>query len=208
VSVQQPRDGYVEVSERLVEFRAKYPDGCLQPADPAVPYRLETVDGVTLVVVVAAAYRTPDDRRPGIGMAWEPCPGRTPFTKFSELQNCETSAWGRALIALGAADAKRGIASADEIRNRRSEQGTLPANRREASDTQASSGLQRTLAIKLGEYGLQRREDRLVYCSGLIGRELASSKELSTAEARQILEVVRDQLAEREEKAPGAPDAG
>ena len=32
--------------------------------------------------------------------------------------NAETSAWGRALIAVGAADAKRHIASANEVRNR------------------------------------------------------------------------------------------
>lgn len=112
---------YVDVAARLVEFRAKHPDGSLQPADPAVPYRVETIAGDTFIVVVAAAYRSPDDPRPGIGMAYEPYPGKTNFTRGSELQNAETSAWGRALVAALAADTKRGVASADEVRNRQAD---------------------------------------------------------------------------------------
>ena len=107
-----PKD-YVEVSERIAEFRAAYPDGSLQAE--VVPSPAEG-----FIVVKAYAYRTPDDERPGTGLAWEPVPGKTNFTRDSELMNAETSAWGRALIAVGAADAKRGIASANEVRNRQS----------------------------------------------------------------------------------------
>ena len=103
--------GYVEVNERIVEFRDKYPNGSLQSHILPSP-----VEG--FIVVQAYAYRTPDDERPGAGLAWEPVPGKTNFTRDSELMNAETSAWGRALIAVGAADAKRGIASANEVRNR------------------------------------------------------------------------------------------
>jgi hypothetical protein len=35
--------------------------------------------------------------------------------------NAETSAWGRAIIAVGAADSRKGIASAEEVRNRAAE---------------------------------------------------------------------------------------
>lgn len=111
-------DGYVEVSERITEFRKLYPNGSLQPADPNVPYRIETVGDKTFFVVVAAAYRTPEDPNPGIGMAMESFPGTTNFTRGSELQNAETSAWGRALVATLSVDTKRGIASADEVRLR------------------------------------------------------------------------------------------
>jgi hypothetical protein len=104
-----PKD-YVEVSERLQEFRDKYPEGSLQAEI------VELRDD--LVIVKAYAYRNPDDPRPGTGLASEPIPGKTNFTRDSELMNAETSAWGRALIAVGAADAKRGIASANEVRNR------------------------------------------------------------------------------------------
>ncbi len=54
---------------------------------------------------------------PGQGTAWEPVPGPTPFTRDSELQNAETSAWGRAIAALGF-KVKDGIASAEDVRNR------------------------------------------------------------------------------------------
>jgi len=113
--------GYVDVAARIVEFRTKHPDGSLQPANLDKPYELLTVGSDTYIVVVAAAYRTPDDPRPGIGMAYEPYPGRTPYTRGSELQNAETSAWGRAIVAALAADTRQGVASADEVRNRRAE---------------------------------------------------------------------------------------
>lgn len=102
------RDDYVEVAERLQEFYAKYPEGSLQGSWEW------TADG-SLIVYRAAAYRTPDDARPGVGYAQEPYPGKTAFTKGSELQNAETSAWGRAMAALGIAT-KKGIASAHEVR--------------------------------------------------------------------------------------------
>lgn len=121
MSYQQSED-YVTVAERIVEFRAKYPEGSLQPADLTKPYSVDVINGNQVFVVVAAAYRTPDDERPGIGMAYEPIPGATPFTRGSELQNAETAAWGRAIIATLAADAKKGIATAEEVRPRQAEQ--------------------------------------------------------------------------------------
>jgi len=111
-------DDYVDVATRLVEFRAKHPEGALQPADPTQPFQVVEVAGKTFVAYTAAAYRTPDDPRPGIACAWEPFPGPTNFTRDSELQNAETSAWGRAIMAALAADARKGIASANEVRNR------------------------------------------------------------------------------------------
>lgn len=110
--------GYNTVPERIAEFFAKYPDGVLQAQDPSNPFRVETVGNKTFIVYTAAAYRTPDDPKPGIGTAWEPFPGPTQFTRDSELQNAETSAWGRAIIAVGAASAQKGIATAEDIRNR------------------------------------------------------------------------------------------
>lgn len=112
---------YIDVAARLVEFRTKHPEGSLQPANLAEPFRVVDIAGQCYIAVVAAAYRSPDDPRPGIGMAYEAFPGKTNFTRGSELQNAETSAWGRAIVAALAADTKRGIASAEEVRNRRAE---------------------------------------------------------------------------------------
>lgn len=114
-------DGYVDVAERIRVFKAAYPQGSLQPANTTEPYKFEHIGDRLFIVVVAAAYRTPDDIRPGIGMAMEPYPGRTNFTKDSELMNAETSAWGRAIVAALAADTQK-IASAQEVRNRQAEQ--------------------------------------------------------------------------------------
>jgi hypothetical protein len=105
---------YVEVSERIRRFAEKYPEGSLQGEHEFVE-----VNGSPWVVYRALAYRAPDDQRPGVGTAWEPIPGRTPYTKFSELMNAETSAWGRAIAALGLDVGP--IASREEVQNRRGE---------------------------------------------------------------------------------------
>jgi len=111
-------DNYVDVAERIRQLRDKYPDATLQPADPSRPFWIEDVPNIgPRLIYVAACYRTADDMRPGIGMAWEPLPGLTPFTKGSELMVAETSAWGRAIVAALAADTQK-VASADEVRNR------------------------------------------------------------------------------------------
>jgi hypothetical protein len=111
-------DDYNTVPERIEEFRTKHPDGRLRPVDPTNPFQIIDVAGKTFVAYAAFAYRAPDDPLPGCGCAWEPFPGATNFTRNSELQNAETSAWGRAIVAALIADAKKGIATAEDIQNR------------------------------------------------------------------------------------------
>src|SRR5215475_6217113 len=132
-------DDYVDVAERIAEFRTAYPSGSLQPLNPATPFEVRELKGTakggseftaTFIVYTAAAYRTADDARPGIGVAWEVFPGRTPYTLGSELMNAETSAWGRAIIAVLASDSKAGVASRQEVKARRLERDDgLPTNR-------------------------------------------------------------------------------
>jgi len=97
---------YIQVNERLIAFREKYPEGCVQAE--IIEY------SESRVTMVARAYRTPEDYRPGVGHSSLAIPGATPYTRGSELENCETSAWGRALAALGF-EVKRAIASAEEV---------------------------------------------------------------------------------------------
>lgn len=106
-------DDYVDVAERITIFKEAYPDGSLQRLGWAV----ERVGERDFIVYTAAAYRTHDDARPGIGTAWEPFPGKTPYTQDSELMNAETAAWGRAIVALGIV-ANRKIASRQEVQAR------------------------------------------------------------------------------------------
>lgn len=106
-------DDYVDVRERMAEFFAAYPTGSFQSE-----CQFTQVDERWVAIVKASAFRTEDDKRPGQGLAYEFIPGKTPYTKESELQNAETAAWGRAVMAVGAADSKKPIASREEVRNR------------------------------------------------------------------------------------------
>ncbi len=104
---------YIDVAERISNFNQQYPDGSLQ----TLSWDVKEVGGRTFIVYHAAAYRTPDDTRPGHGTAWEPFPGSTSFTKDSELMNAETAAWGRAIVACGLTS-NRKIATKQDIQNR------------------------------------------------------------------------------------------
>jgi hypothetical protein len=106
-------DSYTDVAERIRLFYERYPEGRLTTIDWDVKPDL---DGKTFVWVHAKAYRTPDDMLPGDGIAWEPVPGPTQFTRDSELMNAQTAAWGRAIVALGFETKK--IASKQEVQAR------------------------------------------------------------------------------------------
>lgn len=111
--------GYVTVDERLREFFKQFPEGRMRPVNPDRPFTIERIPDAegrehTYIVYAAAAYRTPDDPNPAIGIAYEQFPGRTPYTRTSELMNAETSAWGRALAAMGIG-VKGKIATRDEV---------------------------------------------------------------------------------------------
>lgn len=102
-------DDYVPVNDRIAAFKEAYPEGCLQ----SEIVRLTD----SLVVVKAYAYRSATDTRPGEGHSSLEIPGSTSFTRGSEIENAETSAWGRALAALGF-EVKRGVSSREEVRNK------------------------------------------------------------------------------------------
>lgn len=104
-------DNYKTVPERMTEAYAKYPAASLQSEVVTLPAAFAD----KYVAVKARFFRTPDDPAPGEGLAWELVPGKTPYTKDSELMNAETSAWGRAIVAAFAADTQKGIASREEV---------------------------------------------------------------------------------------------
>lgn len=123
---------YIDVATRIIEFRDKFPQGSLTQVD----LQFISFAGKDWVVYTAAAYRSPDDQQPGIGTAWEPVPGPTRFTKDSEVQNAETAAWGRAMVAALAVDTKKGIASQEEVRNRQVEMRDFVAEAAKAKDVE------------------------------------------------------------------------
>jgi hypothetical protein len=112
---------YVDVAERIRAWYEAYPNA-----------RIETriiEHNEKRVVIEARAYRGVkedngldeklgfvDDRPAGIGHSAMQIPGATPYTRGSEIENCETSAVGRALVMAGL-PSKR-IASDDEIKSK------------------------------------------------------------------------------------------
>jgi hypothetical protein len=108
---------YIPVADRITEFYEKHPQGSLQSEI------LTLTD--SLVLVKAWAYRDAEDQRPGIGHSSLGIPGSTPYTRGSEVENAETSAWGRAIAALGF-EVKNGVATAEDVRNKSAPQAAAP----------------------------------------------------------------------------------
>jgi len=130
---RQEDDDYIDVAQRVQDFKDEHPNGSLQTIGweivEAHGYHRKNSEDMTQTYVVyrAAAYRHADDPRPGMGIAWEPWPGQTPYTAHSELMNAETAAWGRAIVALGLTANKK-LASRVEVRNRVAEQADAVAS--------------------------------------------------------------------------------
>jgi len=109
-------EGYTPVNERLLQALERYPELSVVEAG----YEVVTIGDRCFLECVVWVYRTPGDEHPIRGSVLEPFPGRTPFSKDSELAVGMTSAVGRALGYLGFGIAK-GIASSDEVQARTTE---------------------------------------------------------------------------------------
>jgi hypothetical protein len=143
---------YVDVKERLQEFYKAFPTGSIQ-----FEYRGVMDHNHLYIWGVAYAYRTPDDVRPGIGTAAELAEGKTTYTRGSELMNLETSAWGRAIGALGIGLGKS-IATKQEVENAQARQEPeteawgVPTDRIPLPDT--------SKALTGGNYGLKEMTEK------------------------------------------------
>jgi hypothetical protein len=112
---------YVDVKERLRIFHEQYPTGSIQ-----FEFKGVLEHNPDFIWGIAYAYRSPDDERPAIGTACELATGKTTFTRGSELMNLETSAWGRAIAALGLGLGGTGIATAQEVEAAKARQTPAP----------------------------------------------------------------------------------
>jgi hypothetical protein len=108
---------YTDVAARIGLFYAGYPNGRLITKW----VKVWTIGADQYVVVRALAKRSPDDTDPGTGHSWMKIPGGTNFTRGSEIENTETSAWGRAIGSLGIG-IKGSIATTDEIAGHKSDE--------------------------------------------------------------------------------------
>ena len=99
---------YVMVKDRVIHFNKEYPNGCIQS---------KMIDRVDKVVIFEATA-IPDIDKPErffTGHAEEEI-GSTQINRTSALENCETSAVGRALAMMGIG-ADESFASGDEVAN-------------------------------------------------------------------------------------------
>jgi hypothetical protein len=100
-------DEYIGVNERIEKFYEKYPEGSLQT---------EIVSNANGEVIIKAyAYRNSEDKHPTTGHAMEK-EGSSFINKTSHIENCETSAVGRALAMMGF-EIKKSVASREEVAN-------------------------------------------------------------------------------------------
>ena len=103
---------YVQVNERIDKFYEKYPEGSIQTEI--------ILNENGMVIFKAYAYRDKEDTRPATGHAMEK-EGSSYINKTSHIENCETSAVGRALAMLGF-EIKKSVASREEVENAKLQQ--------------------------------------------------------------------------------------
>jgi len=103
-------DNYVDVPTRLKLALERWPELRVQE----MGYRLEQFADQPVLVCEVRVYRDPDDKYPSVATAAEPLPGKTPYTRDSELMVGFTSALGRALGYMGIGITSS-IASANEV---------------------------------------------------------------------------------------------
>ena len=97
---------YIEVNERIKFFRENFPDYSLTS---------ELIEKTPESILIKATIKNQDGVVVATGMA-EEIKGTTYINETSYVENCETSAWGRALGNFGIG-IDTSVASADEVVN-------------------------------------------------------------------------------------------
>ena len=131
---------YVQVHERIMYFRENYPK-----------YRMESilVSNEGGVCIFRADIRNENSEIVATGHAYEK-ENSTYINKTSYIENCETSAWGRALACMGIG-IDSAIASAEEFGN---------AVKQQAKKKSEPANPQKTRAERFGEYLGERAKEQ------------------------------------------------
>lgn len=141
-------DNYVDVPSRLRLALGDHPQLRVQE----LPAELLAWPGGDILLCTVKVWRDPDDPYPAIATATEPYPGRTSFTKGSELMNGMTSALGRALGYMGYG-IQHSIASRDEVETApaRSQDRPMPDRPRDPDRVTMGSSSDAPTAAQLGK---------------------------------------------------------
>ena len=114
---------YVDVATRIKLLVEKYPNASIVCTAPKVV----EIAGHHFIEVTAHVACGDGNGREAVGSAWEPFPGKTPYTRDSEMMNAETSAIGRAIGALGIG-LTGSMASSNEVANRQGQPAVTVVN--------------------------------------------------------------------------------
>ena len=183
---------YVDVPTRLAEALKRWPNLRIQETRPVIV----TVDNQAYVEISCTVWRDDTDPLPTTAYCWEPIPGRTPYTKGSEMMNASTSCLGRALGFLGMGIGKS-IASRNEVQARQPavvaevtpirddlEQpfGDTTDTKQYASPKQRGMIRAKAFEKKIGT------TDLMPYINKLLGTQYTSIEALSKSEASAVIE--------------------
>lgn len=187
---------YVDVPTRLAQALKQFPDLRIQETKPIIV----TVDNQQYVEISCTVWRDCTDLMPTVAYCWEPIPGRTPYTKGSEMMNASTSCLGRALGFLGMGIGKS-IASRNEVQARQPasvaditpiredlEQpfGDTTDSKQYASPKQRGMIRARAFEKKIGTTEL------MPYINNVLGTQYSSIEALDKREASQVIESLQD----------------
>tara|TARA_Y100000593_G_scaffold39630_1_gene76501 strand:+ start:397 stop:957 length:561 start_codon:yes stop_codon:yes gene_type:complete len=143
---------YVEVNERIKYFRNNFKDWSLTS---------EVIDLSEDRCVIKATITNEKDKVIATGIAYE-MHGSSFINKTSFIENCETSAWGRALANLGIG-LETSIASADEVLNAKKQQEEKPKtkldnNKYEAMIAAIEEGKIEVVKQRMENYKLTKKQ--------------------------------------------------
>ena len=187
---------YVDVPTRLALALKKFPDLRVQETKPIIV----TVDNQQYVEISCTIWRDSNDLVPTVAYCWEPIPGKTPYTKGSEMMNASSSCLGRGLGFLGMGIGKS-IASRNEVQARQPatvaditpiredlEQpfGDTTDTKQYASPKQRGMIRARAFEKKIGTTEL------MPYINKVLGNEYTSIEALSKQEASQVIDSLGD----------------
>ena len=187
---------YVDVPTRLAEALKRWPNLRIQETRPVIV----TVDNQAYVEISCTVWRDDTDPLPTTAYCWEPIPGRTPYTKGSEMMNASTSCLGRALGFLGMGIGKS-IASRNEVQARQPspiaevtpiradlEQpfGDTTDTKQYASPKQRGMIRAKAFEKKIGT------SDLMPYINKLLGTQYTSIEALDKREASQVIDSFQD----------------
>lgn len=189
---------YVDVPTRLTMALEKYPDLRVAESRP----QIVEIDAQKYVEISCTVWRDANDQMPVVAYCWEQIPGKTPYTRGSEMMNCSTSCLGRALGFLGFG-INKSIASRDEVKVAQARQAPaqlaavvpmrddvevpFPEENQREYATPKQLGMMRALANGQGLKG----DDLKSFCSATVGREIHTSGDLLKHEVSKVIDTLK-----------------